>query len=200
MHQIEPFFLWNKYYESSDDPKSPFFGKEYDFTSYQDTIYGYYIDPAWDFIGSETLYIKLLFVHYPTGTAVIEFIGEWNDTLHNDVMHLKRNIIDLLIAKNIKKFILIGENVYNFHGSDDCYYEEWLEEIEDGWITAIGFQDHVISEWKNYNIDAYINYGGQLNVPNWRARKPPELISYIAFLVVTIERQIDSIVQTERPQ
>ena len=54
--------------------------------------------------------------------------GEWNDTLHNDIMFFKRNVIDHLIGQGIRKFILLGENLLNFHGSrDDEYYEEWFE-------------------------------------------------------------------------
>ena len=52
MHQIEPYYNWLKYYDSSTDKRSPFFGKEYNFDQYSETIYGYYIDPAWDNIGS----------------------------------------------------------------------------------------------------------------------------------------------------
>jgi hypothetical protein len=47
-------------------------------------------------------------------------------------MHFKRNVIDQMVGNGINQFILIGENVMNFHGSDDCYYEEWFEDVEDG--------------------------------------------------------------------
>ena len=130
MHLIEPYYAWDKYYNSSKDELSPFNGKEYNYTSYAEHIYGYYIDPGWDFMGSETLYIKILFADYTEGFIVIEFIGEWNDAINNDVMHLKRNIIDHLTLQGINKYILIGENVLNFHGSDDCYYEEWFEDVD----------------------------------------------------------------------
>jgi hypothetical protein len=62
-------------------------------------------------MGSETLYMKVLFVDYERGFCVIEFLGEWNDTINNDVMHLKRNVIDLMTGEGIHKFILIGENI-----------------------------------------------------------------------------------------
>ncbi|UXP31053.1 hypothetical protein N6H18_11900 [Reichenbachiella agarivorans] len=172
MHNIEPFYGWLKYYDSSQDEYSPFHGKEYNYDLYSETIYGYYIDPGWDFIGSETLYIKILYLDYEQGYAVIEFIGEWNDALHNDVMHLKRNIVDELLAAGFTKYILIGENVLNFHGSDDSYYEEWFEDVEDGWVTAIGFRDFVLSEMNLYNIDTYVNSGGNLEIINWRTMKP----------------------------
>jgi len=183
MHQIEPFYLWNKYYDSFTDERSPFYGKECKFDQYNDAIYGYYIDPAWDFIGSETLYIKLLFIDYSSGACIIEFLGEWNDALHNDIMHLKRNIIDHLILKGINKFVLIGENVFNFHGSDDCYYEEWFEDTENGWITAINFPYHVTSEWAQFNVDTFINYGGDLDIPNWRTQKPTVLFTFVDHIV-----------------
>ena len=162
MHNIEPYYSWDKYYDSSSDENSPFFGKEYNYELFQDTIYNYYINPAWDYIGSETIYVKILYANYSNGFVIVEFIGEWNDAISNDIMHLKRNLMDHLSEKGINKFVLIGENIFNFHGSDDSYYEEWFDDVDDGWITGIGFRDFVIEEWKKYNIDAYINFGGEL--------------------------------------
>ena len=130
MHTIEPFYNWIEAYSASEDPRSPLYGAENNLMEFTNTIYGYYIHPQWDDIESETLFLKILFVDYDLGFAVIEFIGEWNDTLHNDIMQLKRNIIDPMVQEGIQKFILIGENVFNFHGSDDCYYEEWFEDVE----------------------------------------------------------------------
>ena len=107
MHNIEPFHRWTRYYDAAEDPLSPYHGKEYNYDLYSDTIYGYYIDPAWDSMGSETLYIKLLYVNYEEACSIIEFIGEWNDALNNDIMHFKRNIIDHLALEGINKYILI---------------------------------------------------------------------------------------------
>ncbi len=179
MHQLEPFYRWEKYYRACDDALSPFYGHVTNYQAYDNDIYGYYIHPSWDYIGSETLYLKILYADYDLGVAIIELFGEWNDTLHNDIMHLKRKIIDRLLRVGIRKFILIGENVFNFHGSDDCYYEEWFEEVEEGWIAAINFRDFVVEEWKKYNIDWYINFGGHLDLVNWRTQKPQAF----AFLV-----------------
>ena len=172
MHDIEPYYSWHKYYDSSKDEASPFFGKEYNYELYQDAIYNYFIDPAWDYIGSETIYLKLLFADYELGFVVIELIGEWNDAVSNDIMYLKRNVIDHLLLNGIDKFIIIGENVFNFHGSDDCYYEEWFDELEEGWIAAINFRDFIVEEWQKYNIDSYINIGGRLDILNWRTMTP----------------------------
>ena len=172
MHDIEPFYNWEENYFSNEDPRSPFYEAEYNTEAYTNTIYSYYIHPFWDFIGSETLYVKIIFVDYDEQIAVIELFGEWNDTLHNDIMNLKRNVIDLLVAEGITKYILIGENIMNFHGSDDEYYAEWFEEIEDGWIAAVNFREHVLEEWKKFNLDYYINFGGTLEVLNWRTMSP----------------------------
>lgn len=187
MHTIEPFYNWLDFYIASEDPRSPLYGAENSLSQYTNTIYGYYIHPQWDDIESETLFIKILFADYEEGFAIIEFIGEWNDTLHNDIMKLKRNIIDPLIHEGIKHFILIGENVFNFHGSDDAYYEEWFEDVEEGWIAAISFQDFVLNEMKNYSIDYYINFGGSLEEIHWRTLSPKQLF---ALLNSAIQRRV----------
>jgi hypothetical protein len=193
MHDIEPYANWLKYYNSSEDSRSPFFGKEYNFDQYSNTIYGYYIDPAWDFMGSETLYIKILYTDYHSGFTIIELLGEWNDTINNDIMHLKRNIIDEQLAAGIHKFILIGENVLNFHGSDDCYYEEWFDDVEDaehdeaqgpGWIAAVSFPDFIQSELKKYHIDQYVNMGGTLQISNWRTLHPKTFFDIVDRLIM----------------
>ena len=170
-------------YDPALDERSPFHGKEYNYDVYSETIYGYYIDPAWDFIGSETLYIKLLFVDYDRAFAIIEFIGEWNDAINNDIMHLKRNVIELLGAEGINKYILIGENVMNFHGSDDSYYEEWFDDVEDGWIAAVSFPEFIRSELQKYNIDSYINMGGTLEIERWRTLPPQTFFEVVSQLI-----------------
>ena len=184
MHEIEPYARWLKYYDSSDDEVSPFYGKQYNYDLYTESVYNYYIDPAWDYFGSDTLYLKILFADYEKGTIIIEFIGEWNDAINNDIMHLKRNIIEQFSMNGINKFLLIGENVFNFHGSDDCYYEEWFEEVENGWIVAIGFRDFILEEWKKYNVDYYINFGGNLEINNWRTFVPIKLMEMIDSIIV----------------
>ncbi len=191
MHEIEPYYNWLNIYNPAEDDRSPYFGKEYNYDLYTEAIYGYYIDPAWDYIGSETLYIKILYADYDLGYVIIEFIGEWNDAINNDIMHLKRNIIDHLLLQGINKYILIGESVFNFHGSGDEYYEEWFEEVEDtdsfsspGWLAAINFPDFVAQEQVNYNIDSYLNMGGTLNISNWRTLRPKHFCKTVDDLII----------------
>ena len=183
MHDIEPYYNWLKFYDPGKDQQSPFYGKKYNYDRYSDTIYGYYIDPVWDFMGSETLYIKILWADYQSGYAVIEFLGEWNDAINNDIMHLKRNVIDSMVANGITKFILIGENILNFHGSDDCYYEEWFDDVEDGWIAAVSFPEFIQDEFKRYHIDSYVNMGGTLQIDRWRTLTPHALCDLTGKLI-----------------
>src|SRR6476620_8632276 len=125
MHDIEHFYNWRHIYVSEEDERSPFFQRQYSEFEFSQTVYNYYIHPQWDEFGSRTLYMKILFVDYELNYAIIELLGEWNDAVENDIMHMKRGIMDRMIAKGIYKFILIAENVLNFHSSDTDYYEEW---------------------------------------------------------------------------
>ena len=149
-------------------------------------IYDHYIHPQWDEFGSLTLYMKILFADYDEGFAIIELIGEWNDTLYNDIRFLKREIIDLLIAKNINKFILICENVLNFHGSDDCYYEEWYEDVceEGGWVCLLNILNHVEEEMKDTRLQYYINFGERYNNFNWRSQRPQNVFKIVEKMVL----------------
>lgn len=179
MHEIEPFYRWRDDYIAADDERSPFYQTEYSEFEFDKQIYNYYIHPQWDYFGSQTLYIKILFVDYDRQYAIIELLGEWNDTIYNDIMLLKREIIELMMKEGINKFILIGENVLNFHASDDLYYEEWFQDVEDGWIAAVNFREHVIDEFKRSNIDYYINFGGALDEMTWRNLKPVQMFKKI---------------------
>jgi hypothetical protein len=184
MYTVEPFYLWRSLYDASEDENSPFYGRVYNEFECVNTIYNYYIHPQWDDIGSPTLYIKILFVDYAKHFCVIELMGEWNDTLHNDIMYLKRNIIEHLEYAKINKFILIGENVLNFHSSDDSYYQEWSEDIEEGWIATLGFRDHVIREFFDAHIDYYVAFSDELDDINWRSFNPVHLFEKVESLMV----------------
>lgn len=179
MQDIEPYYSWRHLYISAEDELSPFYGREYSEFEYSNTVYNYYIHPQWDDFGSNTLYIKTLYTDYDSGFAILEFIGEWNDAINNDIMLLKRDVVDLMINEGISKFILIGENVLNFHASDDCYYQEWFDDVEDGWIVALNFRDHVRQEFNKYNIDYYMVFGGELDDLKWRLFQPQQLFDRI---------------------
>lgn len=185
MHSIEPYFNWRHLYIASQDPQSPFFGYANSEVHFTDQIYNFLIHPQWDNFESETLFMKVLFVDYDKGFAIIELMGEWNDLLHNDIMTLKRNVIELMIGEGINKYILIAENVLNYHTDLDSedYYTEWQDELEEGWIAMLNLRDHVLTEMSKYGIDQYLVMGGTLDDVSWRTRHPEQLFSIIDGLV-----------------
>ena len=139
MHEIEPYYHWRHLYMAEEDAKSPFFGQTYSEFEFSQTVYNYYIHPQWDEIGSKTLYLKIIYADYEMGFAIIEMIGEWNDAIENDIMTLKREILEKLMDEGVYKFIFIGENIFNFHNGDRDYYEELYEELadENGWAVMV---------------------------------------------------------------
>ncbi|GLR19468.1 hypothetical protein [Portibacter lacus] len=177
MHDIEPYYKWRDQYIASEDRKSPFFGRDYSEFTFTKKIYNYYIHPQWDEFGSHTIYMKILYVDYNLGYCHIELIGEWNDCLHNDIMFIKREIADHLYQNGIRKFTLFCDNVLNFHGSDNSYYEEWLDDIAEdgGWICLVNTQDHVEMEMENAELQYYVNFGGIWNDISWQGKKPENL-------------------------
>ena len=179
MHTIEPHYGWRHLYIASEDTLSPFYGDESDEFLCTDSIYDHYIHPQWDNIGSSTLYLKILFTDYDHGFCIIELMGEWNDTLHNDIMYLKRNIADSLDKKGINKYIIIGENVMNFHSGDNDYYDEWFDDVEEGWIAFVNFREHVQQEFEQAHIDYYIAIGGTLNNLIWRSLEPKQFFENV---------------------
>lgn len=183
MHEIEPYYNWRHLYSAEEDKRSPFFGREYSEFQYTQTIYNYYIHPQWDDFGSQTLYLKVLFVDYDTGFAIIEFIGEWNDAIENDIMTLKREVVDQMIAYQVTKFLLICENVLNFHSSDECYYEEWYEDLEDsaGWVAVLGLPAQSSSEFNRAGLGRYLHL---ITIPEWRPFSPSNLFTKVDNMIL----------------
>ncbi len=95
-------------------------------------MYDFVIHPEWDSVGCETLFVKQIFADYEQGYVVLELIGEWNDAVHNDVMEVKRRFADPLLAQGVDKFLLIADNLLNFHAGESDYYAEWAEEETEG--------------------------------------------------------------------
>lgn len=171
MQDIEPYYNWRHLYMAEEDPMSPFYRREYSEFEFTNTVYNYYIHPQWDEFGSRTLYMKILFVDYEQHFAIIELLGEWNDAIENDIMTLRRNITDNLFAKGINKFVLITENVLNFHSSDDSYYDDWREQLADdgGWAVMINLPAQSQHDFKQARLTNYIEL---VDFPQWRTLKP----------------------------
>jgi len=188
MQNIEPYDNWQYLYSSENDLKSPFFGREYSEFEFSNTVYNYYIHPLWDEFGSRTLYLKVLMADYDEQYVIIEMIGEWNDAIENDIMALKRDVIDDFMRQGIRKFILISENVLNFHSSDDCYYEEWRDDVQDknGWIVFLNMPVQTQHDFIKARLNNYVE---MLNIPNWRTMKPDIFFNQVDNILL---RSLDS--------
>lgn len=181
MHDIEPYYKWRQYYIASEDSRSPFYGATYNEFQYTQKIYNYFIHPQWDNFGSATLYMKILYVDYLLGYAIIELIGEWNDAVNNDVMYLKREVADRMITEGISKFVLLCDNVLNFHGDDDCYYEEWRDDVSEinGWVCLVNIQEHVYKEMEELKLEDYIDLGDELYDVEWQKYNPAQVYAIV---------------------
>jgi hypothetical protein len=178
MQDIEPFYNWRHIYTSEEDERSPFFGRIYSEFEFTHTIYNYYIHPQWDEFGSRTLYLKILLADYEEKYAVIELIGEWNDAIENDIMTLKRDVIDVLMKNGIYKFIIIAENVLNFHSSERDYYEEWYEDVtdENGWTVILNMPQQTQHDFTKLKLNRYLEL---MELTDWRVYKPFHLFKKI---------------------
>ncbi|WP_026770487.1 hypothetical protein [Asinibacterium sp. OR53] len=178
MHNLEPFYNWRHIYTSEEDPRSPFYGRTYSEFEFSQTVYNYYIHPQWDDFGSRTLYLKMIYADYDLHFVVLELIGEWNDAIENDIMELKREVLDPLFKQGITKYILIAENVLNFHSSDKEYYQEWYDEVseENGWIVAINMSAAAQHDFKKKKLNYYVEL---MELPEWRTYKPYHLFKKI---------------------
>ncbi|MCH5689284.1 hypothetical protein LWM68_36600 [Niabella sp. W65] len=105
-------------------------------------------------------------------------IGEWNDAVENDIMPLKRDVLEVFMQEGIYKFILIAENVLNFHSSDKEYYEELHEELSDenGWIVCLNMPEQTQYDFKLAKINQFIEL---MVLDNWRTYKPYHLFKRI---------------------
>jgi hypothetical protein len=187
MHDIEPYYNWRHLYLSEEDPKSPFYQQEHSEFEFSQTIYNFYIHPQWDNFGSRTLFCKIIFVDYDDGYAIMELIGEWNDAIENDIMTLRRNLTDSMQALGIRFFILITENVLNFHSSDDSYYEDWQEELRDlaGWVSVVNMPPSSFHDIRLAGLQRYLHF---IDLPSWRNMSPELLFSTVGS---TIKHRID---------
>ena len=120
----------------------------------------------------------MLIADYEERYIVIELIGEWNDAIENDIMNLKREVADKFMAEGIYKFILIGENVLNFHSSDKEYYVEWFDEVtdENGWIVCLNMPEQTQYDFTRAKLNRYIEL---MTIDNWRIYKPFHLFKKI---------------------
>jgi len=178
MQELEPFYRWRDLYLSEEDPKSPFYGINHDQFKYTTTIYNYFIHPSWDDMGSKTLYLKVLYADYRKKYVIIELLGEWNDAIENDIMILRKEVIDPFMDMGITKFILIAENVLNFHNSETDYYEEWYENVSDenGWIVCLNMPESTQHDFRKIKLQYFIELR---EMEEWRKYQPDGVFTII---------------------
>jgi hypothetical protein len=68
--------------------------------------------------------------------------------------------------------------VLNFHSSDDSYYEEWHEQLEDdnGWVAIVNLPEQSKYDFKKARLTNYINL---MELDQWRTLKPEYIFNII---------------------
>ncbi|RMG67819.1 MAG: hypothetical protein D6722_12605 [Bacteroidetes bacterium] len=180
LRDIEPFYGWLHFYSHDRDPYSPFHEVEHNLFQYDRSINAIPAHPLWDDIASESLLVKILYVHYGQGYAIIELFGEWNDLYDNDFKLLSENCLTYLVDRGVDKFILICENVFHAYLDADDYYQAMWEELDHGWICALRLREEVREEMTQYGIDAYFYWNDTLDELRWRQVRPQELYALVS--------------------
>ncbi len=170
MQQLEPYHRWRDQYTSEEDVRSPLFGREINERDYN-VVYNYVLHPYWDNFGSHTLFLKILYADYRRHCCIIEMIGEWNDAIENDISILWKEILEPILEQGISKFILLAENVLNFHSSDTDYYQQWYEEVSDrdGWIVCLNMPESSQYDFRKLKLNYYVEL---MEMPDWRKYRP----------------------------
>ncbi len=179
LRDIEPFFGWLQWYNTENDPRSPFYEVEHNLFYYDRSINEIPAHPLWDDIGSESLLIKILYADYQAAYAIIELFGEWNDLFENDFRLLAENCLTYLVDQGINRFILVCENVFHAYLDSDDYYQAMQDELEDGWICILQARDSVKEEMEAYGITPYFYWNGILDELPWRRFKPFQLFHIV---------------------
>jgi hypothetical protein len=93
-------------------------------------------------------------------------------------MTFKRDVIDIFEQQGITKFILIAENVLNFHSGDKDYYQEWFDEVtdNDGWIVCLNMPEATQHDFRKARLNYYVEL---MDLANWRIYKPFHLFKKI---------------------
>ena len=66
----------------------------------------------------------------------------------------------------------------NFHSSDNCYYEEWHEDVleDGGWVVMIGLPEQSQHDFKKARINYYVEL---FDFPQWRTTLPQFLFAAV---------------------
>lgn len=172
---IEPFSGWLHIYDPAQDRRSPFYGVEHNQFFFDRYIYTYQAHPLWEYIESESLLVKLLYVNYRRGFAVIELLGEWNDLFQNDFKLLCEHCLYPLMKKGVNRFALITENVFQLYLQSDEYYRDLQDRLEDGWVALVNARPNVVDELRRLDLLDCFHLLTDSREVRWRKQKPWEL-------------------------
>ncbi len=180
LRYIEPFYGWLEYYSHDRDDRSPFHDVEHSLFEFDRSINRIPAHPLWDDFGSESLLVKILYADYERKFAILELFGEWNDLYDNDFKLLSENCLALMAEKGIRYFILICENVFHGYFESDDYYQEFVENLEDGWMCAIRLREELQEEMIHYGINGYFFWSPMLDDIPWRTIKPKRIFHLVS--------------------
>jgi len=70
----------------------------------------------------------------------------------------------------------------NFHSDDDCYYEEWYDDVkeDDGWICLVNLRDHIFLEMDKMRLDQYVHMEDEFADLEWRRHLPDALFKLVS--------------------
>ena len=93
-------------------------------------------------------------------------------------MELKREVLEKFMDEGIFKFILVGENVLNFHSDGKDYYEELYDEVSDesGWVVCLNMPEQTQYDFKKAHLNRFVEL---MELDNWRTYKPFHLFRKI---------------------
>ena len=102
---------------------------------------------------------------------------QW-DEFGSKTLYLKILYTDYDAKFAIIEFILIAENVFNFHSGDKDYYEELYEELsdEDGWAVLVNFHPAAQHDFLLRKLNRYIEL---MEISAWRTYKPEHFFQFI---------------------
>lgn len=180
---VEPFYGWLHLYSHDRDEHSPFHAVEHNLFEYDRHVYNFPAHPTWDHIDSESLLVKILYADYTRGFAVLEFLGEWNDLHENDFKLLRANCLDLLAAAGIVRYVFVLENVFHIYLDQPDYYEEFMDQLDGGWLVLLGARAEVQQDVVEYGLSDYFFWSAALDALNWRKMNPWHLLERIELVM-----------------
>jgi hypothetical protein len=97
-------------------------------------------------------------------------------------MLLKRYVLEPFESESIHKFILIAENVLNFHSDGTDYYDELSQELREsgGWVVCLNMPYQSEIEFKQAGNHHFIEL---YNIPEWRSYRPFHLLRKVESLI-----------------